>query len=138
MRYKYIIPTLCIFGTMSLHAEENALGDILQQVGEKKRLVKPIPKKKESKKQTRFVFTDEYDSNGIGLKDKSVAIFIGSWHGPNIDCVEKIIKMADSWKEEAKNYSDASNTDGFIISWLDKEVCLIWKPKYENGKLSNY
>ena len=70
MQYKYLIPTLCIFSTISLYAEQNGLGDILQQVGEKKTLVKPIPKKKIIKKQTRFIFTDEYDSNGIGLKNK--------------------------------------------------------------------
>ena len=72
MRYKYVISTLCIFSTMSLHAEENGLGNILQQVGQKKALIKPEAKqKKKIKKQSRFVFNDEYDSNGIGSKDKS-------------------------------------------------------------------
>jgi len=72
MRYKYVISTLCIFGTMSLHAEESGLGNMLQQVGQKKALIKPEAKqKKKIKKQSRFVFHDEYDSNGIGAKDKS-------------------------------------------------------------------
>ena len=62
-----------MFSTISLYAEQNGLGNILQQAGEKKTLVKPIPKKKITKKQTRFIFTDEYDSNGIGLKDRSNA-----------------------------------------------------------------
>lgn len=73
MRCKYIIPTLCIFGTMSLHAEEKDLGNILQQVGKKEVLDKPAPQKKASKKQSRFVFKDEYDANGIGSKDPSAA-----------------------------------------------------------------
>ena len=73
MKFKYVIPTLCIFGTMSLHAEEGGLGDILQQVAEKEKLIQPEVKKKKSTKKSRFVFHDEYDSNGIGLKDKSAA-----------------------------------------------------------------
>lgn len=72
MRYKYIISMLCIFGTMSLHAEENGLGNILQSAGQKKALVKPeVEQEKKTKKQSRFVFKDEYDSNGIGSKDIS-------------------------------------------------------------------
>jgi hypothetical protein len=70
MRYKYIFPTLCIFGTLSLHAEEKGLGSLLQQVGQKKVLPKAVPQKKESKKQTRFIFKDKYDANGIGSKDQ--------------------------------------------------------------------
>lgn len=74
MRYKYILPTLCMFGTMSLHAEEKGLGNILQKVGtEKKVLVEPEHKKKNTNKQTRFIFKDEYHANTLGLKDKSVA-----------------------------------------------------------------
>lgn len=71
MKYTYIIPTLCLCGTISLHAEESGLGDILQQVAKKETLIKPEPKKKSTKKQTRFIFHDEYDSNGIGSKDHS-------------------------------------------------------------------
>ncbi|HSR74289.1 MAG TPA: hypothetical protein VLL31_05555 [Sulfurovum sp.] len=71
MRGKYIIPTLCVFGTMSLHAEDKGLGNILQQAGQKKVLEKPESNKKQSKKQSRFVFKDVYDSNGIGSKDKN-------------------------------------------------------------------
>lgn len=73
MGYKYVISTLCIFGTMSLHAEEKGLGNLLQEIVQKKILIKPefVQQKKESKKQTRFIFKDEYESNGIGSKDKS-------------------------------------------------------------------
>ena len=70
MRYIFIMPILCIFGIVSLYAEENSLGDILQDVGEKKPLVKPAPKKKTPKKKSRFIFKDTYDANGIGSKDK--------------------------------------------------------------------
>ena len=66
MKCKYILPTLCIFGAMSLHAEEKGLGNILQQAGQKKALTKPEPQKKPSKKKKRFVFKDEYESNSIG------------------------------------------------------------------------
>jgi len=73
IKYKYIIPTLFIFGTLSLYAEENELGDILKEAGEKKTLTKPdLVQKKKIKKQSRFVFKDDYDANGIGSKDKSV------------------------------------------------------------------
>lgn len=72
MKYKYILPTLCIFGTISMHAEESGgLGDILQGVGEKKALVKPDVQKKKSKKKSRFIFKDAYQANGIGSKDPS-------------------------------------------------------------------
>jgi hypothetical protein len=72
MRYKYFISSLCIYGTMSLHAEESGLGNILQQAGQKKALMKPeAQQKKNTKKESRFVFKDEYHSNGIGSKDKS-------------------------------------------------------------------
>ncbi len=75
MRYKYFISTLCIFGTMSLYAEEKGLGNIIQEIAQKKILLKSgsVQQKKESKKQTRFIFKDEYESNDIGSKDKFVA-----------------------------------------------------------------
>lgn len=74
MKCKYILSTLCMFGTMSLHAEEKGLGNILQQVGTQKKVVsKPEYNKKNSSKQSRFIFKDEYRSNGLGVKDKSVA-----------------------------------------------------------------
>ncbi len=66
MRYVFIIPILCIWGTVSLYAEENSLGDILQEAGEQKPLVKPAPKKKIVKKRSRFIFKDTYDA-----KDKA-------------------------------------------------------------------
>ena len=71
MRFKYVIPTLCIFGTMSLHAEESGLSDLLQQVGQKEKLVKPEPHKKMLKKKSRFIFKDEYHANDVGSKDKT-------------------------------------------------------------------
>ncbi len=72
MRCKYILPTLCMFGAMSLHAEEGSLGNILQEAGQKKALTKPEPPKKASKKKTRFVCKDEYKSNGIGSGNEAV------------------------------------------------------------------
>ncbi|NOR56022.1 MAG: hypothetical protein GQ531_07415 [Sulfurovum sp.] len=71
MRYMLIIPIFCIFGTISLYAEENSLGDILQRVGEQKTFVKPAPKKKILKKKSRFIFKDTYNDNGIGSKGKA-------------------------------------------------------------------
>ena len=71
MRYVYVIPALCLFGTISLHATEDKLGSILQQSGEAKVLSKPVKKQKTTKKQSRFVFKDAYHANGIGQIDKS-------------------------------------------------------------------
>ncbi len=71
MRYMFIIPILFTLGTVSLYAEANSLGDILQEVGEKKPLVKPVPKKKILKKRSRFVFKDTYDANDIESKEKA-------------------------------------------------------------------
>lgn len=72
MKCKYILFTLCMFGTLSLHAEEKGLGNILQQVGaHKKVLTKSEYNKKNTNKQSRFIFKDEYRSNGLGIKDKS-------------------------------------------------------------------
>lgn len=73
MKFKYILPTLCIFGTMSLYADESGLGDIIQKVAQKEKLIKPEPQKKKPTKKSRFVFHDEYDSNGIGSKGESSA-----------------------------------------------------------------
>ena len=70
MVYKYVIPTLCIFSTMSLYAEQKELGDIIQNAGEEQVLIKPVTKKK-VERQTRFVFKDEYSDNGIGRMDKT-------------------------------------------------------------------
>ncbi len=71
MRYMFIISILYIWGTVSLYAEENSLGAILQEAGEKKPLVKPAPKKKIVKKRSRFIFKDTYDANEIESKDKA-------------------------------------------------------------------
>lgn len=57
MRFKYVIPTLCIFGTMSLHAEESGLSDIIQQVAQKEKLIKPEPQKKKPKKKVTICFS---------------------------------------------------------------------------------
>jgi hypothetical protein len=74
MKYKYIIPTLYIFSTLSLYAEEKELGSILKEAGQKKTLVKSEPiQKKKIKKQSRFVFKDDYNVNVIGSKEKSAA-----------------------------------------------------------------
>jgi hypothetical protein len=73
MRYMYVISVLCLYSTVSLYANEDKLGNILQQSGEEKVLLKPVEKKKKSKKQSRFVFKDEYHSNGIGEMDKTAS-----------------------------------------------------------------
>ena len=73
MKLQYILPTLCIFGTISLHSEESGLGNILQKVGQKQALVKPAPTKKKVSKKSRFVFKDEYESNGIGSGNEAAA-----------------------------------------------------------------
>ena len=73
MKYKYILPTLCIFGTLSLQAEESGLENILQKAGQKQALVKPAPTKKKVSKKKRFVFKDEYKSNGIGSGNEARA-----------------------------------------------------------------
>ena len=72
MKCKYILPTLCIFGTISLHSEESGLENILQNAGEKQALVKPEATKKKVSKKRRFVFKDEYKSNGIGSGNKAM------------------------------------------------------------------
>ena len=71
MRYMFIIPILYIWGTISLYAEENSLGDILQGAGKNKALIKPAAKKKTVKKRSRFVFKDTYDAKEIESKDKA-------------------------------------------------------------------
>ena len=62
-----------MFSTLSLYAEQNDLGDILQEAGVENALVKPVPKKKKSKKESRFIFVDKYDANDIGSKNKMAA-----------------------------------------------------------------
>lgn len=71
MRYMFIMSILYLCGTVSLYAEENSLGDILQEVGEKKPLVKPAPLKKKVKKRSRFVFKDTYEAKEIESKEKA-------------------------------------------------------------------
>ena len=72
MKYKFILPTLCMFGAMSLHAEGKGLGSILQQVAVQKKILSEH-KMKNTDKRTRFIFKDEYDSNGLGSKEKTAA-----------------------------------------------------------------
>ena len=74
MKYRYIISTFCVFGTLSLHAEEKGLGSILQEAGEaKKMLSRPVHTKQSSPKQSRFIFKDEYHSSNLEVKDKTVS-----------------------------------------------------------------
>ena len=76
MKYRYIISTFCVFGTLSLHAEEKELGSILQEVGtQKKVLNRPVEKKQNTPKQSRFIFKDEYQSNNLGVKGKNDSDF---------------------------------------------------------------
>jgi len=71
MRYMFIMLILYLCGTVSLYAEVNSLGDILQEAGEKKPLVKPLPQKKTVKKRSRFVFKDSYEAKEIESKEKA-------------------------------------------------------------------
>jgi len=73
MKFQYLLPTLCIFSTLSLHAEESGLENILQSVGEKQALVKPEATKKKVSKKRRFVFKDVYESNGIGSGNEAAS-----------------------------------------------------------------
>lgn len=68
-----MISLFCMFGTISLYAQEDDLGHIIQKVAQKEKLVKPEAEKTKSKKKSRFVFHDEYDLNVIGSKQKPVS-----------------------------------------------------------------
>ena len=57
----------CIFSMTSLNAKKSELSDILQKSGEKKIIVKPMPKKQQVRKESHFIFKDTYDANGIGI-----------------------------------------------------------------------
>jgi len=72
MRYRYLLSALSLLGTLSLYANEDKLSSILQNTGEQKALLKPV-EKKTTKKQSRFVFKDEYNNNGIGKIDKKAS-----------------------------------------------------------------
>ena len=69
MKYRYLLSIFCMFSTLPLNAEQSALGNILKEAGHTNDLVKPVAKKKKSKKESRFIFVDKYDANGIGSKD---------------------------------------------------------------------
>lgn len=58
----------CIFSMTSLNAKKSELSDILQKAGEKKIIVKPIPRKQQVQKESHFIFKDTYDTNIIGNK----------------------------------------------------------------------
>ena len=72
MRYGYILSLLYLLGTLTLHAEEKNLGSVLQKAGIKKKVLnKPVEKKQNTPKQSRFIFKDEYQSNNLGVKGKN-------------------------------------------------------------------
>ena len=72
MKYKYVIFMLYILGTLIVYSKESELGNILQQAGKKKAIIKTQPiQKKKIQKKSRFVFKDEYKSYGMGSKEKS-------------------------------------------------------------------
>lgn len=71
MRYVFITLIFYLWGTVFLYAEKNSLGDILQEVGKKKPLVKIEPKKKRVKKRSRFIFKDTYDAKDMESKEKA-------------------------------------------------------------------
>ena len=68
MKFRYMFLVLCIYSTTLVYAKQSSLSDILQKAGEKKSIVKPIPKKQEARKESHFIFKDTYDANGIGVK----------------------------------------------------------------------
>ena len=55
----------CILSMTSLNAKKSELGNILQKAGEKKIIVKPQAKKKQSGKASHFIFKDTYNANVI-------------------------------------------------------------------------
>jgi uncharacterized membrane protein len=67
MKFRYFFLIVCIYSTTLLYAKQSTLSDILQKAGEKKIIVKPIPKKQEARKESHFIFKDTYDTNGIGI-----------------------------------------------------------------------
>lgn len=74
MRYGYILSLLYLLGTLSLHAEEKNLGSVLQKEGIKKKVLnEPVERKQHTRKQSRFIFKDEYQSNNLGVKGKTVS-----------------------------------------------------------------
>ena len=69
MKHIYMIMIFFMFSMTSLNAQNSELGDILQKAGEKKVIVKPQAKKKQSRQEANFIFKDTYDTNGIGIND---------------------------------------------------------------------
>ena len=67
MKYISIVIIFCMFSMTSLNAKKSELSDILQKAGEKKVIVKPMPKKQQVRKESHFIFKDTYDANGIGM-----------------------------------------------------------------------
>ena len=53
----------------------------------------------------------------------------------------QLMKLAESWKEEYERYEKNPSMpikDYFIVSWLTKEVSIIWRPEIADGKITNY
>jgi len=66
MRYKFVIPTLYFFSTLSLFPEANNFSDVPQESGEKKAFLIPAKEKK-----SRFIFKDTSTTKGIGLNNEN-------------------------------------------------------------------
>lgn len=60
MRYKFVIPTLYFFSTLSLFSEANNLSDVPQEGEEKKAFLTHAKEKK-----SRFIFKNAPTSNGM-------------------------------------------------------------------------
>lgn len=65
MRYKFAIPTLYFFSSLSLFPEANNIIDIPHEAGEKKAFLIPSKEKK-----PRFIFKDTPTTNGIDLNNE--------------------------------------------------------------------
>jgi hypothetical protein len=54
----------------------------------------------------------------------------------------KLTKLAESWEKAMNGYLNDPNPnvplkDYFIVSWLSKEVSIIWRPEVQEGKITN-
>ncbi len=66
MRYRFVIPTLYFFSTLSLFPEANNLNDVPQNDGEKKAFLTPAKEKK-----SRFIFKNTSKTKDIDTKNES-------------------------------------------------------------------
>lgn len=72
MQYASIIILFSMYGTLFLYGQESSFRQVLEKVGEKKKVTKYASSKKINRKESsRFIFIDTYDSNEIGSKDKN-------------------------------------------------------------------